>query len=516
MSKQVMSLLWTKDSEKKTLDLSKKDIEDMGIDWFLNYYEAEKQKDLYELIHKIPIEIKDIQYRQSVMKDFINNPDVFTNLMKHGQEAYHQMTLSKFSFEKEATVYNLIKRVSEVDNIRKTLNDILQTFQQAKIESPALIQYHELLNAIIQSRIYEAFIRDVEKIKSLAGGVKSIKIGLNLDAYLQPIEAILLDVSEEEFKYGRFDKKVEYYVTQGVKEVMLIPRKIFAKETIAPPEALNSLEKVVEPAMLQLISFCDQFTHKILEILSILHEDLPYYDVGITIYKQITQKGFEMVLPKWQEDYEVKGIYHLHLAMTLEYNQVVKNGITFNKDRPINILTGANRGGKTTITQSIMQSICLGQLGFYVPAKEAKLPLIKEVKIHFPREEKETVNYGRLGEECNRFKHMFEESSKDSFFFMNESFSGTSHQESLQISVEILRALYQQGCFVLFNTHLHELVETLEKKMDSHSIQSLVAGKDMKKSPYIIEQGRPLGKSYGIEIAKKYGMTYETLIQAEH
>lgn len=99
---------------------------------------------------------------------------------------------------------------------------------------------------------------------------------------------------------------------------------------------------------------------------------------------------------------------------------------------------------------------------------------------------------------------------------MNESFSGTSHHESLQISVEILQAIHQRGSFVLFNTHLHELVDALETKIPPKRIQSLVAGKDMDASPYTIEPGRPLGKSYGIEIAKKYGMNYEALMRQSH
>ncbi len=511
-----MSLLWSKDSSKKTMTLSKKDMDDMGIEWFVDFFQGEKKQSLDTLIHEIPIEIQDIKYRQSILKDCVNNPLLFDKLLSYGQDAFHQMTLSKFAFEKEATIYNLIKRVAEVDGIRKTLEDILHMFEQATIESQGLKQYHQLLQEIVDSRIYDAFIRDVEMIKSQAAGVKSIKIGLNLDEYLQPIEAILLDVSEEVFKYGRFDKKMEYYAVKGMKEVMLIPRKIFAKETIAPPEALNNLEKIVEPAMLQLISFCDQFTRKILEVLSILHEDLPYYSVGVTMYQQITDQGYIMTLPKWGQDYKAKDLYHLHLAMKLKPDELVFNTIELTKDKPINILTGANRGGKTTTTQSIMQSIWMGQLGFFVAAKEVELPLVSVLKVHFPREEKETVDYGRLGEECNRFKEMFEQSSSTSFFFMNESFSGTSHHESLQISVEILQAIYQRGSFVLFNTHLHELVETLEKKIPQKSIQSLIAGKDMDKSPYVIERGRPLGKSYGIEIAKKYGMNYETLIRIPH
>lgn len=396
--------------------LSEKDMDDMGIEWFSNFFETEKKQGLDALIHEVPIERQDIEYRQSILKDCVNNPELFEKLYVYGQEAFHQMTLSKFAFEKEATIYNLIKRVSEVDGVRKMLEDILRAFEEAEITSLGLSQYQSLLQEIIDSSIYEAFIRDVETIKSQAAGVKSIKIGLNLDDYLQPIEAILLDVSEDVFKYGRFDKKVEYYAVKGVREVMLIPRKIFAQETIAPPAALNSLEKIVEPAMLQLISFCDQFIQKILEILSILHDDLPYYDVGVTIYKQVTERGYKMTLPQWGQDYQVKDVFHLHLAMVLDPSDLVLNTLHITKEKPINILTGANRGGKTTITQSIMQSIWMGQLGFFVPAASARLPIIKGLKVHFPREEKETLDYGRLGEECNRFKAMFEASTDETFF----------------------------------------------------------------------------------------------------
>lgn len=508
---EAFSLLWENVDNKEFFELKQGDMDDLNINSLYEYIKEETEINIYEWLNKMPISINDSLYRQEIMLDFDENKDLFEVLYKYGDEAHKLMTMGKFAFEKEATVYNVIKRMDEVENLRMIIEELLRTMNKDKLKSRGLIKYKELIESIVESPVYEAFIKDVELIKNLEEGVKSIKIGLNLDEYLSPNEAILLEISDEEFKYTRVMKKMGYYVNYGIKEIKSIPRKIFARETVSPPDALNTLEKTIEPATLQLIKFCDQFNMKILEVLSVLYHELPFYEIGLTMNKKLKAEGFSLCLPRWESPTVLKDIYHINLGID-QKEEVIFNTITLREDKPIMILTGANRGGKTTITQTISISIWFGQLGLFIPGRQVNLPFIKELLLHFPKEEKASVNLGRLGEECLRFKGLFEKSSKASFYCMNEAFQGTSHSESLQIALESVKAIHSKGGFLIFNTHLHELVEALEKELPPEDIVSLIAGKDMKKSPYIIDEGRPLGKSYAHLIAKKHGMLYEQLI----
>lgn len=509
-----LSLLWQDVNKKEYFELLREDMEDLNIASLYEYINEELDINVYDWLDKMPVNMQDSLYRQEIMKDFQINSNLYQVLSKYGKEAHKLMTMGKFAFEKEATVYNVIKRMDEVENLRLMIEELLKAMNKDQLKSKGLIKYKELIETIVESPIYEAFTKDVELIKNLDEGVKSIKIGLNLDEYLQPVEAILLELSDEEFKYTRFMKKMGYFVGYGIKELKMIPRKLFARETVAPPEALNTLEKTIEPATLQLIKFCDQFNMKILEVLSVLYHELPFYEIGLKMIEKLKLEGQSICMPKWELPFMLRDIYHVNLGIDHK-EEVITNTIEINKDKPIMILTGANRGGKTTITQTISIAIWFSQLGYYVPGTSVNLPFIKELLIHFPKEEKASVKLGRLGEECLRFKNLFDRSSQDSFYFMNEAFQGTSHGESLQIALESVKAIHAKGGMLLFNTHLHELVEALEEEIPPEFINSLIAGKDMKKSPYIIDEGRPLGKSYAHIIAKKYGMSYEQLIQGQ-
>jgi DNA mismatch repair ATPase MutS len=509
---EAFSLMWRDVKRKEFFKLSIEDMDDLNLLVFKKLIQEKREIDISEWLSEMPINKEDSLYRQEVMSDFVGSNVLFETLFKYGEEAHKLMAMGKFAFEKEATVYNVIKRLDEVENIRLMVEQVIGVLNQADIKSEGLNRYKRLIREIIDSPIYEAFIGDVKIIKSLDGGVKSIKIGLNLDEYLQPVEAILLELSNEEFKYSRFMKKMGYYVNAGVNEIKMIPRKLFARETVKPPEALNTLEKTIEPATLQLIKFCDQFNMKILEVLSVLYHELPYYQIGLDLVEKLKANNEPVCIPKWEDEIFLENIYHINLGID-QKEEVVKNTLRFTKEKPIVILTGANRGGKTTITQTISIALWFGQLGFYLPGTTNLLPYVHELLIHFPKEERETIHLGRLGEECKRFKDLYSISSPNSFYLMNEAFQGTSHGESLQIALETLKAIYVKGGMVLFNTHLHELVEELEKEIPPSHIISLIAGKDMKKSPYVIEEGRPLGKSYAYEIAKRYGMLYEQLVE---
>lgn len=528
------SLLWEDTSTRDTKRLSDHDMEDMTIEALKEYMEKEDKIHINDYIQEYPVNQQDTLYRQGIMYELLEHSDIMFELYGIGEEAYHLLTMSRFAFEKEATVYNLMKRMEEVLQIHTMMNQVIEALEKIPLASKGLRQLHAIYKEIITSSIYEAFLEDVNHIKTLQSEIKSMKIGLNLDEYLQPMEAILLELSEEEFKYSRLNKKMEYYIGKGVREVMLIPRKIFAKETIAPPDALNQLEKIIEPAMLQLIRFCDQFIEKILEYLSVMKMELPYYIIGYRHVQLLKKRGHSWAFPSWKNDgndpniesvesvkkvrdnkdiqVDVTGLYNLQLGYTKDEGFVVGNYLRFTEKERILILTGANRGGKTTITTAMAQCLWFAQLGYPVSAKEATLPYVSGIYMHFPREEKETVEYGRLGEECRRFRRLYDAGDAKAFYFMNESFSGTSHHESLQIALETLHAIYDQGSYVMFNTHLHELPESIRKEIPDLHPLSLIAGKDMENAPYIIEEGEPLGRSYAKRIADQYGMSYERLM----
>ena len=85
----------------------------------------------------------------------------------------------------------------------------------------------------------------------------------------------------------------------------------------------------------------------------------------------------------------MRGIYNLKLAVfeTEESGNIVPNDLNFDRERRVYLLTGANRGGKTTITQAVGQLFVLAQGGIYIPGKAFTFSPVIGIYTHFPADE---------------------------------------------------------------------------------------------------------------------------------
>ncbi|MBQ6541076.1 MAG: DNA mismatch repair protein, partial [Lachnospiraceae bacterium] len=215
---------------------------------------------------------------------------------------------------------------------------------------------------------------------------------------------------------------------------------------------------------------------------------------------------------------EAKGFYNLKLMETEAPKNVVKNDLLFDAEKRVYILTGANRGGKTTVTQAVGQLLLLAQCGIYVPAEEFRFDPADLVLTHFPADEDKTLDLGRLGEECRRFRELFGKSTEKSLILLNETFSTTSFEEGYYIAVDAVKAILQKGTRTIYNTHMHKLAKELDTEINvnegSGKAVSLVAETREGKNSFRVRIAPPEGKSFAREIAAKYGVTYEALTEA--
>ena len=107
---------------------------------------------------------------------------------------------------------------------------------------------------------------------------------------------------------------------------------------------------------------------------------------------------------------------------------------------------------------------------------------------------------------------------EDSLILLDESFSSTGAYEASYIAAEVLRAISYMGCRCIFSTHLHQLVSEIEvineeaERNGYAKIDTLVAGIETGKRSFKITRQKPDGKSYARDIALKYGISYDSII----
>jgi DNA mismatch repair ATPase MutS len=214
-----------------------------------------------------------------------------------------------------------------------------------------------------------------------------------------------------------------------------------------------------------------------------------------------------------------KGLYNPAVAMKVQ-DEIVSNDLEFSsEDALIFVLTGPNRGGKSVITCAMGLAQAMLQLGMFVPAEEAKISLADGIYTHFPTGADDTIDKGRLGEECARLRDIFSAATPKSLVLLDESLSSTGAFEASYIAAEVLAGLSRVGCRTLFSTHLHELAAQIDAinartaPEGGTRIDTLVAGIEEGKRSFKIYRQKPDGKSYARDIADKYGLSYEAIIQ---
>lgn len=141
----------------------------------------------------------------------------------------------------------------------------------------------------------------------------------------------------------------------------------------------------------------------------------------------------------------------------------VANDLDLNEER-LALVTGPNSGGKTAFCKTLAQTQLLAQIGCFVPAQAAKLAVADHIFYQTPEISHLADGEGRFGTELKRTKDVFMTSTAKSLVIMDELSEGTTHEEKIEISTDILNGFRQKGVSTLLITHNHELVDHFQKR----------------------------------------------------
>lgn len=141
----------------------------------------------------------------------------------------------------------------------------------------------------------------------------------------------------------------------------------------------------------------------------------------------------------------------------------VANDLTLTEER-LTFVTGPNSGGKTAFCKTLAQCQLLAQIGCYVPADKAELAVADRIFYQVPEISHLSDGEGRFGAELKRTKAIFVASSARSLVILDELSEGTTHEEKIAISTDILDGFREKGATTLLITHNHELVEHFQSR----------------------------------------------------
>lgn len=508
------SLLWLKDSEYIELEASV--ISDLDLQRFYQTF-VDLSENNSDIIRRMCLDIHTIEYRHAVMNDFLGEEGLCRELTE-GLQAFSELTTQFGSNTKHAhNFYYLVDLIIIVETSITCLEAIYNTLNRYNYQSPGLKQLYSTVEEKIKSQQYEMMKQDLSAVRQIFSSIRGAEIIIEMDSGMRPVEAHVTELLSEPCE-----------LTDVFKNLVEVSEEepSFLSHYLKPYDPIFNIKKLdydmIEKLEYGLRKHKKELKNFVLNYSKIeagpyieLLKEVLFYQSSVQMLYELKQVGLPLtipkVLPQDKKIMKLESLYNLKLADMEEGTDVVFND--FEAGEHIYLLTGANSGGKTTFTQAIGQIQILTQLGLLVPAKSAEVSLTSGIYTHFPVIEEKTVEMGRLGKECSDYSEIFGKADHASLILMNESFSSTSHLESLQIASDVVRAMKDKGVRAVFNTHLHELfgeVKALNQD-ETHTIVGLTSGTKTHINSYLIQEGEPLGSSYAMEIANRYGVTFDQL-----
>lgn len=222
----------------------------------------------------------------------------------------------------------------------------------------------------------------------------------------------------------------------------------------------NVANELKNSMILNLCQNISNINSSIKAFFSNLLSEVDFYEAALHLKNYMDKKNIPLCMPKivaFDTGIRAKGLYDLGLASSTD-ETITANDISMEKGK-ILIVTGHNRGGKTTFLKSVGIAQILAQAGLFVPAEDYSCPVYQGILTHFPSGEDETLSDGKLAEELRRLKNDFHMLKGGGLALFNESFSTTTTKEGAEIGIDVLRAVCSSASHSVFVTHLMEIAQ---------------------------------------------------------
>ncbi len=469
------------------------------------------------------IDKKEIEYRfdtiEKLLKEFILKKDLENYLT----DIYDLERLSgKIAFGSAngkdllqlKNSINVLPKIKEILNqmnygkTLETLDDLYNLLEESIYENPPITTkegylikegYNSKLDELKELRKGgKDFVAKFETEEREKTGIKNLKVGYNrvFGYYIEISKGNIKEVKEE-WGYQRRQTlaNCERYISPVLKE----------KEALI----LNAEEKIVELEY-QLFTEIRNEVKKYIPKLQEIAKTISEIDV-LTSFATISEEN-NYVRPVLTEDeIYIKDSRHPVVEKVIN-KEFVSNDIIMDKNTNVLLITGPNMAGKSTYMRQMAIIAIMAQIGCFVPAKEAKLPIFDAIFTRIGASDDLVSGESTFMVEMMEASNAITNATNKSLILFDELGRGTSTFDGMALAQAIIEYIHQNiKAKTFFSTHYHELTDLNETLKNLKNIH-VTAYEEEGKITFLhkIKEG-PTSKSYGIHVAKLANLPKEVI-----
>ncbi len=347
------------------------------------------------------------------------------------------------------------------------------------------------------------FISSIEQSAKEMTGIQNLKVGYNkVFGYFIEVTNSNKDKIKEEYGWIRKQTLVnaERYISPELKE----------KESLI----LNAEEKIIELEYALFIEVREAAKAKVHDLTN-LAQTLSEIDALASL--SVSSEELRLTRPTLNEKaiVQVKSGRH-PVVEHVSDKEYVPNDIFMDESTDTLLITGPNMSGKSTYMREMAIIVILAQMGSFVPALEANIPIFDKIFTRIGASDDLVSGESTFMVEMKEANNAISGATKNSLILFDELGRGTATYDGMSLAAAILEYINKKiKCKTMFSTHYHELT-SLER--DFPTIKNVhVSAKEVDGNVYFlhkIELG-PVDKSYGIHVARLAGLPTELIKRAD-
>ena len=465
------------------------------------------------------IDAEKIAKRQVAVKDLKENFMLRENLKEHLVYVYDMERLASRMAYGNASPRDVLQLVATLEHAKPILDlaSSLNSYPEFNDVPDCQELYNEIKNAIIENPpltlkeggvFNDGYNQELDEVRKIAKqgkdfileleakerertGVKSLKVGYNrvFGYYIEVRNGNLGNIKEE---FGYHPKQTlanaTRFITQELKEK--------EEQILHAQETKVKLEQSLFNDLLMRIKRDLFDLHACAQALSTI-------DVLVSLAILASEKGY--VCPVFHPGYNVNVVEGKHpiLDDRMKKKRYVSNDWKMSEEEHIQLITGPNMGGKSTYMRQNALLVVMAQMGSFIPAKTAQLPIFDRIFTRIGASDDILTGKSTFMVEMMEANTALRYATKHSLILFDEIGRGTATYDGMALAQAMLEYIDEAiGAKTLFSTHYHELTELAEEHQSMRNVHVDVREeKNEIEFRYRVIEGKA-DKSYGINVAK--------------
>ena len=470
----------------------------------------------------ITTDTETIKYRLDIFDDFINNKKLRSAIeknlprlvelveMKNNRAEDNEVTTHLYSLTEMDIYFDTMKNFSE------GLNEI-----KGEIKADAIKNLADFISEKVNSAEYKDMQAKIVEAMEEVKNIKSVTIGVNLDAQLRPKEAGIVSVNSEPFKSGnlidkilRMDFKNDAFFCQTPLEI--------ATKNMTPDEVSaffmtldSSMDAIFKNSIKKWHPMVKEFIGINTDFLIDIVDQLNFYMAGVAMIDKLKTFRLKVCKPEIHKMEEktchISGLYNPLHAIRENLRDMATNSIVCDQYGQLYILTGSSKSGKSMFTKALGVAQVMFQLGMYVPADNAALSPVENLFAQCPDNTAVEKSKTKVEEECAKIGEMVKGVTADSMVIIDDILQSASAVEASYILTQALLKIGKAGARGVVATSLTDIADNADdfnKQIGDKGskIDTLITKTEHDRPVFVIERERPEGVVFAKEIASKYGI----------